>query len=116
MKKIYIAGPMQGYKDFNFPAFYEAAAVWRSRGWEVFSPAERDDEVHGKDMAISAKGDIADANAKGFNLREALAADTQWIALHADAIFMLKGWERSTGAQAEWALARALSLEIFYQD
>ena len=46
----------------------------------------------------------------GFSLREALAADTQYIALVADAIALLPGWEKSAGANAEMALAHALGL------
>jgi hypothetical protein len=116
MNKIYIAGPMQGIKDFNFPAFHDAAETWRVRGWEVFSPAERDIEAHGEAVANAPTGQLEEIKDTGFNLREALAADAQWIAREADAIFMLSGWENSKGAQAEWALARALGLDIFYQD
>jgi hypothetical protein len=49
-----------------------------------------------------------------FSLRRALAYDTNWICTEADAIFMLKGWEKSRGATAEHALAIALGHEIIY--
>lgn len=113
--KIYIAGPMQGIKDFNFPAFDFAATEWRDAGWEVFSPAERDRDVHGEDMNISPCGELEDIEHTGFDLRQALAADLEWIAMNATAIYMLRGWENSKGARAEHALAVALSLEIFYE-
>ena len=35
MKRIYIAGPMTGLPDFNYPAFNAAAARMRALGFEV---------------------------------------------------------------------------------
>lgn len=113
--KIYLAGPMRGYPDFNFPAFDYAASLLRLQGYEVFSPAENDREKLGTDFGKgNEKGDEQAAAQKGFSLREALAADTQWIALHADAIAMLPGWDRSKGARAELALAEALGLSVIF--
>lgn len=108
---IYLAGPMRGIADFNFPAFEAGAAGLRAKGFEVFSPAERDEKFHGK-VFKAEHGELSEIANSGFSLREALAADTQWIALHADAVVVLPGWENSKGAQAETALARALSLPV----
>jgi hypothetical protein len=112
-EKVYVAGPMQGYPDFNFPAFAFATNVLRSEGHFVFSPAERDLERDAQ-AVVSATGDLKEAESKGFSLREALYDDTKFICKEATAIYMLRGWENSKGAQAEWALARALSLKIWY--
>lgn len=38
--KVYIAGPMTGMPEYNFPAFHKAAAAWRAAGWDVVNPAE----------------------------------------------------------------------------
>ena len=46
MRKCYISGPMRGVPEFNFPAFEEAAAKLRKKGWLVFSPAEFDAQFH----------------------------------------------------------------------
>lgn len=40
MKRIYIAGPMSGLPEFNYPAFNRAAAVLRAQGHHVENPAE----------------------------------------------------------------------------
>ena len=116
-KVIYLAGPMQGIAEFNFPAFHQAAAYLRNFGHEVFSPAEKDIERHnGTDISKgNTTGCIKESEHKhGFSLRQALADDTEFICLEANAIALLPGWEHSKGAFAEWALAKALGHEIMY--
>lgn len=107
--KVYIAGPMRGIKDFNFPAFFAAEEKLKSIGFEVFNPARKDEERHGVGMLKSDTGNEDDVvKSVGFNLREALYIDTKFICLEADAIALLPGWEASKGAVAEHALAVAL--------
>lgn len=115
--RIYLAGPMSGIPEFNFPAFFAAAAKLREEGHTVFNPAERDIDRHGgvdisKGNATGSQ-EVA-AKEHGFSLREALADDTEWICREADAIAMLPGWENSKGARAEHALAFALGHKIIY--
>jgi hypothetical protein len=111
--KVYLAGPMRGIPEFNFPAFHRAAAELRTLGHAVFNPAERDNEKHGTDISRgNASGDESQAAREhGFSLREALGADLAYICEHADAIALLPGWERSKGVAAELATARALGLK-----
>ena len=115
--KFYLAGPMTGIANFNFPAFNAAAAKLRAGGHEVFNPAERDIERHGG-VDISADNHAGDpalaAKSHGFSLRDALADDAAFICKVADAIAMLPGWENSKGARAEHALAFALGHQITY--
>lgn len=114
MSKIYVAGPMRGIPEFNFPAFNAAAAKLRAAGHFVFNPAEKDNERHGTDISKgNATGDEKLATQQhGFNLREALGLDLQFICAEADAIALLPGWEKSKGATAEHATAVALGLEV----
>ncbi|QPC43477.1 DUF4406 domain-containing protein [Kaustia mangrovi] len=108
---IYVAGPMRGIPEFNFPAFHAAAARLRAEGHNVFNPAERDIERHGGiDVSKGNAEGCEETAAKehGFSLRQALADDTRYICLEADAIALLPGWETSRGARAEKALADAL--------
>jgi hypothetical protein len=39
-KRIYIAGPMTGLVEHNFPAFHAAADRLRKAGWDAVNPAE----------------------------------------------------------------------------
>lgn len=113
--KVYLAGPMRGLPEFNFPAFHKAARELRDRGYFVFSPAERDIERHGKDISAgNASGSEQVAAAQhGFSLREALHDDLVWICREADAIALMEGWENSKGVAAELATAKAIGLKVF---
>jgi hypothetical protein len=112
--KVYLAGPMRGIPDFNFPAFHAAAARLRQAGFTVFSPAERDEELYGTVMLKTATGSEAEAADKGFSIREALAADCAWICAESEGCVLLPGWERSRGARTEKLLHEALGLKIMY--
>jgi Domain of unknown function (DUF4406) len=112
--KIYLAGPMRGIPEFNFPAFFAATAEMRANGHEVFNPAERDNLRHGTDISKgNATGDEGLAACEfGFSLREALGSDLAWICSYAEAIVLLPGWRNSRGAKAERAVGIALGLTI----
>lgn len=113
--RVYIAGPMRGIANFNYPAFNEAAAKLRAEGHEVFNPAEKDIKTYGKEVQNNPRGSVAKAEKEhGFSLREALAADTRWVCLNADAVALLPGWSKSKGACAERALAKALGLKVIF--
>ena len=112
--KIYLAGPMRGMPEFNFPAFHTAAAELRAAGHIVFNPAEADEEIYGETFSVgNAAGDedVA-ALTHGFDLRKALGKDLSWICAEADAVALLPGWQSSKGALAERATAIALHLQV----
>jgi len=105
---VYIAGPMRGYKNSNFPAFFDAARKWSNNPMvgRVFNPAQMDEDM-GYD------GDCVAINAKE-NLKMCMERDISAI-MASDAVVMLTGWERSEGARVEHALAVYLGLKIFYE-
>lgn len=109
---IYLAGPMSGITDFNFPAFFKYAKELEDDGYIVFNPAQNDIDVHGSLEGIQK----AWSEEPKITLRQCLSDDLNWICLNADAIAMMPGWERSYGARAEHATAVALGLEIIYLD
>lgn len=97
MAKIYIAGPMTGLPDFNYPAFHDAAQRWRDAGYAVENPAEH------------FEGDTT------LDYQTYLTAAIQTL-LHCSAVAVLPGWERSRGALAELHVACTLGLPIYDAD
>jgi len=121
-KTIYVAGPMRGYDNWNYDAFNKYSEALRSKGWIVINPAELDSE-YARNETRRNEGIPSDPHSFDPNvnyhhqefLREVLMRDLSCIAKDCGAIYMLDNWENSKGAKAEWALAKALGLEIFYQ-
>lgn len=99
MTRIYIAGPMRGYADDNFPAFERAAARFRALGHDVVSPHELTETVHG--------------GARDLPPRTYMQTDIAAL-ITCDAIALLPGWERSTGARCEATIAVTLGLAFFH--
>jgi hypothetical protein len=93
--KLYIAGPMSGYPDFNFPAFHAAAKALRAEGYTVVSPAEIAPE-HGRDWTYYMRKDLAEM-------------------LKCDTIYLLRGWSLSKGALLEKHVAEALGMRVICQ-
>lgn len=91
--KVYIAGPMTGLPDFNYPAFFAAARDLTERGHEPINPARAEGRKGCKswqDYMRAALRDLADA----------------------DGVAMLPGWHDSRGAVIEFHLAHDLGLVV----
>lgn len=99
-KTIYIAGPMRGMPDMNKPAFAAAEEWLKAQGWQPINPA-RFDYVFG----LNPTGKLLDA-----------VCNAELAAIqHLDAIYLLRGWERSVGARAELAVALAHGKQILME-
>jgi hypothetical protein len=111
--RIYIAGPMRHYAEFNFPMFDRAAAICRLNNWEPINPAEHDRE-RWPDILTSpgyAIGD--DTQCPGFDYAEAITWDIKQI-LDSDALLLLPNWEVSKGARLECLVAKHAGKLIFH--
>ncbi len=114
MKRIYIAGGMTGHKLFQFPAFDHARDHLSREGHDVVSPADLDREAGFDPAALPENYDWNDLSSCGFSLADAIDRDLAAIKT-CQAIYMLRGWEKSKGALAEKALAEWMGLEVMYQ-
>ncbi|EJZ58512.1 hypothetical protein I1A_002840 [Pseudomonas fluorescens R124] len=90
--RLYLAGPMTGFEDFNFPAFNKMAADLRGRDYVVENPAEHG-VVDGADWA------------------DYMAYDLTRLGLCGQ-VAVLPGWENSKGARLEVHIARELGMPV----
>lgn len=94
--RVYISGPMTGIEDFNYPAFNEAAALLRARGYTPLNPA--DNESHNP---------TSTPQPWAWYMRHALR---QLVDAHA--VATLPGWENSRGAVMEVETAERLGIPV----
>lgn len=113
-KKLYLAGAMSWFPDFNFPAFHAATFVLRLAGYEVFSPAENDERKYGKGFNLSRYGNPNELERKGFSRRDALREDLMWICTHATHVYVLPNSESSSGVLAEVSTAKACGIPVVH--
>ena len=91
--KLYIAGPMTGYEDLNYPAFNAAQRILEAAGFEVLNPVDND----------PGTGDLEWIDF----MRMSLVQISQ-----CDGIALLPGWFKSRGAWLEVQLVNGLGLPI----
>lgn len=93
---IYIAGPMSGIENFNYPAFHAAQRALDDRGILTLNPANTEaDNTSGSPMPWE------------WYMRRALR-----MVCESEGVCLLPGWEASKGAQLEVTVAEALGLDI----
>lgn len=93
--RLYLAGPMNGYPEKNFPAFHDAAAKLREVGYEVISPAENP---------------IPDSDLKTW--QNALCYDVGECVCKVDGVAVMPKFYESKGAALEVHTALALGKEL----
>lgn len=117
--RIYTAGPMTHYPQFNFPAFDAVAASLRRAGFDVVSPAELDSP---EDRAAAMASPDGSALSYGNGIKKTwgafLSRDVKLIADGGiEAIVVLPGWEGSRGARLETFVGSAMcGLPVFTWD
>lgn len=107
LHSAYLAGPMRGHDDFNFPEFHKQAAWLRGLGWKVFSPAERDEA----DESLNGDWKVGNKHGLDYFMQFDLAAVCQ-----TDAVILMSGWEDSQGARLEAVVAVEIGHPVFVID
>lgn len=92
--RVYIAGPMTGIAEYNFPAFHAAAAELTAQGLTPVNPAD-----HGL--------------VEGAQWNDYLRYDIAQLAT-CEAIYFLSGWTASRGARLEHGLAQSLGMAMLF--
>lgn len=104
----YLAGPMSGIAQFNFPEFDRLAAHLRGMGYVIASPSEFEHEqIRAKVMDEATTGH--DHDEVGTPWHECLARDNVLVS-HPSCIgvIVMPGWEKSRGALLETFVATRL--------
>ena len=93
---LYVAGPMTGYPEFNYPAFDAAEKYLTDLGYGVLNPVRAEDyNTTGKPQEWH------------WYMRHALR-----MVVSADGLALLPGWEKSRGALLEVYVAHNLALPV----
>lgn len=116
--KVYLAGPMSGYPQFNYPAFHAAAKVLREKGLTVISPAEMDTPEQQSHAMESHDGNVADiVAATKITWAQTLAKDIIVIGDEVEAVVTLPNWNKSKGARLEVTCAMLCNKLVYdYND
>jgi hypothetical protein len=102
MTTYYLAGPMSGIPQFNFPLFYRVTETLRIAGMDVVSPAELDDQEDKGAAMSSPDGDHTNRVHMGNKTwADFLARDVKLIADKVQGIIFLPDWHKSRGARLE---------------
>lgn len=89
---VYLAGPMTGLPQFNYPTFTATAQMLRRAGFTVLSPTENG---------------LPPSAAWERHMRRDLR-----LLLDCQGVAVLPGWEASRGASLEVSVAKALSMPV----
>lgn len=99
---VYLAGPMRGLPQLNWPAFELATILLRHKGLVVVSPVEMDVEA----------GMTCDDEITAAVRRQVISRDTQAIIHRCDGIALLVKCNPSKGCAVEVALGLFLDIPV----
>ena len=97
LPRLYIAGPMTGLPEFNYPAFNAAEKqLWKAGFTNIFNPAS---------LPVNPDWGWVDY----------IRRDIPHLC-RCNAIALLPGWEKSKGANLELRIAEELQMQMIFVD
>lgn len=105
MKRAYLAGPMTGHPDYNAAGFAAAATWATTQGWQPVSP-HNTDPTH--------PGGCPPGDKHKGHPNPCWYAAGVYALLNCDLVVLLPGWETSTGAAIERAVAQQFGIPVVY--
>lgn len=106
----YLAGPMRGYKHFNFGTFLRIGAELEQMGYSIWNPAESDIASGWNPWGR----DGTDAELHDFDLAQAMCENLHALMNICSGIILLPGWADSQGAKLELDTAKMLGYPVRY--
>lgn len=103
MKVIYVSGGMTGYKNLNKENFNKKTEELRDLGYCVINPVEISIEVEKRYFENEVQR------------KDYLKEDIKYLII-CDTIYFLEGWSKSEGAVLEYIIAKALSINMMFED
>lgn len=93
--RVFISGPMSGYKDYNKPEFLRAEYHLNELGYtSIRNPIRLDQSLSYREL---------------INL-------CLWMLQDSDVLYLLDGWQKSSGAKLEHQYAVTTGMEIIYPE
>lgn len=113
MITVYLAGPMSGHPQFNFPLFDAVADRLRKLGYNIQSPAELDRPETRAAALASHDGSPDSGTTNGETWGDFLARDVKLIADGVDAVAVMPEWWTSRGARLEAFVATLCDKPVY---
>ena len=87
--KTYLAGPMTGIPQFNYPQFLRVSEILREEGWDIHNPVEMDDPAVFEQAWESQDGTF-DGTVGGLTWGEILGKDVQYLSDDCDSLVTIR--------------------------
>ena len=101
--RVYIAGPMRGLPEYNYPTFDAAEKRLEEQGHSVINPAN---------IGRAHFGNRKDLSEDEIDF---LMAEELSLLVECEAIYLLKGWHKSKGARKELYHAIGNGLDVILE-